>query len=127
MEAVQKIRRCKEDRDDFTRSDGSLWPMPIQKGGPSYGFCPGKATWSIEAAELLGIIELTYFTKSLYYPGSISEQPSWYVELIKDLLPFYESSKAAHKHSAMWGGGDKKPENKNAAPKTPGKRPRRRR
>lgn len=122
MASVQKLRRCKEDRDDFTRSDGSLWPMPIQKGGPGFGFCPGKATWSKEASELMGLVELTYITRTLFYPGSISEQPSWYIELIKDMLPLYEGHRSAQKHNAMWGGSSKdKP--KQGSAKTPGKRP----
>lgn len=105
MEAVQKIRRCQEDKT-FTRDDGPMWPMSIVKGGPSYGFCPGKATWSTEAADLLGMVEITYYTKSLFFPGSISEQPSWYVELIKDIIPYYEGSKSAQRQQQMWGGGD---------------------
>jgi len=105
MKQVQKIRRCKEDRT-FTRDDGPMWPMSITKGGASYGFCPGKATWSPEAAELLSMVEITYYTRSLFYPGSISEQPAWYIDLIKDMMPYYESSKSAQRQKQMWGGGD---------------------
>jgi hypothetical protein len=105
MDAVQKIRRCQEDKT-FTRDDGPMWPMSITKGGASYGFCPGKATWSNEAADLLGIVEITYYTKSLFFPGSISEQPSWYIELIKDMMPYYEGSKSAQRQQQMWGGSD---------------------
>ena len=105
MKQVQKIRRCQEDKT-FTRADGAIWPMAITKGGPSYGFCPGKATWSAEAAELLSMVEITYYTRSLFYPGSISEQPSWYIDLIKDMMPYYEGSKSAQRQQQMWGGGD---------------------
>ena len=117
MAAVQKLRRCKEERDNFTRADGPLWPMPIQKGGRGFGFCPGKATWSSEAAELMSILELTHITRTLFYPGSISEQPAWYVELIKDLLPQYEGHKSAQRHNSMWGGSSSKP-TKGGQPKT---------
>jgi len=81
--------------------------MSISKGGRGFGFCPGKATWSYEAAELLSMVEITYHTRSLFYPGSISEQPSWYIELIKDMLPFYEAHRTAQKQNAMWGGDSK--------------------
>ena len=110
MKAVKKIRRCGEDREDFNRNDGAIWPMSIQKGGPSYGFCPGKATWSHEASDLMSIVEISYYTKSLFFPGSISEQPSWFIELLKDMLPLYDGSKSAQTQNAMWGGGsDSKP------------------
>jgi hypothetical protein len=96
--------------------------MYISKGGSPYSFCPGKATWSHEAANLMSMVEITYLTRSLFFPGSISEQPAWYVELISQILPLYESSKSAQRQNAMWGGGgdakgSQQPSNKRSAPR----------
>lgn len=94
--------------------------MSISKGGRGFNFCPGKATWSTEASELLSMVEITYHTRSLFYPGSISEQPSWYIELLKDILPLYEGHKSASRHNQMWGGADDKKGKKSKGGQTVG-------
>lgn len=103
---MQKLRRCKEDREDFTAKDGNVWPLRLEKGGVPFSFCPGKATWSDEAAEALHLIETTYYLRQPLFPGSFFEQPWWYGELIDEILPLYESYRDAQKHRQMWGSGD---------------------
>jgi hypothetical protein len=104
-----KLRRCKEDREDFTNKDGNFWPIQIEKGGgPSFSFCPGKATWSEDAAEAMRLIETTYFLKQPLFPGCFFDQPWWYGELIDECLPLYEIHRENAKQRQMWGGGDTK-------------------
>lgn len=104
-----------------------MWPMGINKGGPYFPFCPGKATWDYEAAHLLKLIELSYYTSSLAYPGSIYEQPAWYIDIVSDFLPLYDQLREGQKAKMMWGSGDDKPKNANTAPRRAARPPIRRR
>ena len=104
--AVAKRRRCKEDREDFTVKDGTIWPIRIE--GHKFSFCPGKATWCESTAEAFRLIETTYFMRSPLFPGSFFEQPWWYGEIIDEMLPLYESHREAAKNRQLWGSGDGK-------------------
>lgn len=68
-----------------------------------YGFCPGKATWDHDAANLFSLIELAFFTRSLAFTGSLFEQPSWYVDIIATYLPLYDQMRFNQRMKAMWG------------------------
>jgi hypothetical protein len=55
---IKTLRRCGEDRDDFTEDDGAIWPMVIEKGGTPFGFCPAKAAWDGEALAVFRLLGL---------------------------------------------------------------------
>lgn len=112
-----KLRKCEDDREDFTKKDNpGLWPIRLSKGGPAFSFCPGKATWDHDAAEALRLLETTYFLGQPLFPGSFMEQPWWYAEFISEYLPVYDDMRENNKQRAMWGSGDSKASqtNKNA-------------
>ena len=106
-EKIQNIRRCGEDRDDFTTSDGAIWPMRISDGGALYGFCPAKATWDKEATHLYNILVLSYETKQLLYTGGIAEQPGWYIDLLSWFVTRYDENKFYSRASSILGSSKK--------------------
>ncbi len=85
-----------------------MWPMSINKGGPYFPFCPGKATWDPEASHIMKLIDLSYYTSSLAFPGAIYDQPNWYIELVGQYLPMYDQMREAQKAKMIWGSGDTK-------------------
>lgn len=42
LEATKKIRRCTEERWDFTSKDGKDFPISLIKGTEGHSFCPSK-------------------------------------------------------------------------------------
>jgi len=108
-DAVKKLRRCGEDRFDFTEKDNaSIFPMHVEKGGPQFGFCPGKATWDIEVAEIYKLLEITYHTKHLPFVGPLLEQPAWFIDCLHSFITMYDDYRFASRQKAMWGSDKKK-------------------
>jgi len=103
-ERIQKLRRCREDKE-FTSADGSLWPMRIQEGGGLYGFCPGKATWDHEAVSVYRTLVLTAETGALLHEGGIAQQPGWYIEMCGWFIPQYKNSNFYAKAKSILGDG----------------------
>jgi hypothetical protein len=103
-----RLRRCKEDRFDFTEDDnGAVFPIRLQKGGAKFGFCPAKATWDHEASRLFKVLELSAITKCMPYRGGLMDQPSDFVDLFHRFVTQYDSYKFAQRQKAMWGDGSK--------------------
>ena len=120
-----KLRRCEEDRFDFTMKDNpAVWPIHIIKGGPGFGFCPGKATWDVDAAELYKMLELTYHLKMLPYQGNLMDQPSWFVDVLHWFVVTYDEMKVMTRQQKLWGGGDSKGKGKGGQSPTRTSRPR---
>lgn len=98
--SVQKKRRCKEDRWDFTENDDPIFPMYVTKGGQLFGFCPSKATWDESAVLLFRAMMAGYHSGQLWVPGAISQQPAWFVDLYSwfcsqvDDVKFFSRAKA---------------------------------
>lgn len=90
---IRKLRRCQENRFDFDDKDGAIWPMYVNKGGPSFGFCPGKATWDLRASKILRLAILAAETGVMYQTGGLAEQPSWWVDLLSWFIPRYNTRK----------------------------------
>lgn len=84
-----KLRRCQEDREDFTTKDNNIWPMYVNKGGVSFGFCPGKATWDSQTMHTYQMLVVAAETGNLWEAGGISNQPAWFVDLLAWFLPRY--------------------------------------
>jgi len=102
---VKTIRRCGEDRDDFTEADGSIWPMIIEPGGTQFGFCPAKAAWDGEALSVFRLLGLAAETGTLYEAGGLSNQPDWFIDLASWFIPLYKQRKLAMYAKAILGDG----------------------
>jgi hypothetical protein len=110
--SIQKIRRCKEDKE-FTAADGAIWPMYINKGGTMYNYCPGKATWDAQAAELFHRLVLMCEMKVFPRAGGIDDQDSDIIETLAWFLPKYDIHKFMQRAEMVLGGDSsdgKKPE-----------------
>jgi hypothetical protein len=110
-----RLRRCKEDRFDFTEEDNaSVFPISIEKGGAKFGFCPGKASWDHEASRIFKMLELSSITKCMPYRGGLMDQPADYIDLFHSFVTQYDAYKFAQRQKAMWGDGSKKKQQGNA-------------
>jgi len=118
--SVQKLRRCKEDRE-FTEQDGAIWPMYINKGGTLYNHCPGKATWDRIAVEFFHKLILICEMKVMPNGGGLDEQDSELIETLSWFLPKYDLMKFVQRVDMVLG-GDSSDNKKVETPKIPAKR-----
>lgn len=103
---TQKLRRCHEDREDFTQADnGSVFPIMITPEGQQYGFCPSKATWDSTVSGIYNSLMICAETGNLWTAGGISEQPSWFVELLSMFILRYNDHKFYSRAQAILGDG----------------------
>lgn len=105
---VQKLRRCREDRDDFTSKDGSVFPMQVHPGGTEFGFCPAKATWDTEVKSVLGLLVVAAETGVMLEPGGLGDQPKWWVDILSWFLPAYDKAKFLNRVRMVVGDGKPK-------------------
>jgi hypothetical protein len=105
--AIQKIRRCWEDRDDFTSEDGNVFPIYIHKGGGLYGFCPGKVSRDIETVSFFRMMVLVAETGNFPEAGGIFDQDAALMDELSWFLPAYDMAKWSQKMSMIFGGLDK--------------------
>lgn len=106
--AIQKIRRCREDRIDFSEKDGSIWPIYVQKGGQGFGFCPAKATWDSDAMGIYRLLSLAAETGTMYESGGLADQPAWWIDLAAWFMPRYRDFKVMSYAKAILGDGSSK-------------------
>lgn len=104
-EAVQKIRRCREDRWDFTAEDSNVFPIQVHEGGGLYGFCPGKATWDHEATSLFELMTVAVEQKTLLVEGGLANQPHWFVSFLSWFGPTYDEQKFISRARMILGDG----------------------
>jgi len=102
---IQKLRRCREDRWDFTEDDASFFPIRIHEGGGFYGFCPGKATWDQEAVFLFKLLVVSFEQKALLVAGGIADQPAWFIEQLGWFVTAYDSNKFTSRARMILGEG----------------------
>lgn len=102
------MRRCREDRNDFTDADGAIFPMYVEKGGETYGFCPGKATWDKEAVSLYRLLLVSAETGRMLDNGSLSDQADYWIDLLAWFLPFYDHQKFVSRVRMVLGDGKEK-------------------
>ena len=86
---TQELRRCREDRWDFTSEDGNQFPIRIHEGGGLHGFCPGKATRDPEASSLFELLTVACEMKALLVSGGIADQPGWFIAQMAWFGPDY--------------------------------------
>jgi len=119
--ATQKLRRCREDRWDFTAADSNIFPVRISEGGGLYGFCPAKSTWNQEAIGLFELMVVAVEQKVLLLGGGITDQPTWFVSFLAWFGPAYDSQKFISR-AKMILGDEQSNKNSKSAPSTRGKR-----
>jgi hypothetical protein len=91
---IQKLRRCHEDREDFTfEADKGPWPMYVNKGGELYGFCPAKSTWDQSVVSLFRLLSLAAETGVMLERGGLNDQPAWFIEQASWFVPRYHDYK----------------------------------
>jgi hypothetical protein len=121
---VKRLRKCDEDRLDFTEEDGNIWPMRVTEGGSFFGFCPAKAKRNIVAQQLFSVLMLCAETGAQYYSGGIAEQPFWWIDLASWFLPRYNDLRFYSRARSILGDGKKDSKNGNhkKLPRIPNKR-----
>jgi hypothetical protein len=102
---IQKIRRCKEDREDFNSDDGNIWPMRVSDGGQLFGFCPAKATQKHDINMLYQTLMITAETGALYESGGIVDQPAWWVDIAGWFLTRYNDLRFYSRAKSILGDG----------------------
>jgi hypothetical protein len=118
---VKKLRRCQEDREDFTfEQDKGPWPMYVNKGGEFYGFCPAKATWDPTVIELYRLMVIASSTGAMLEPGGLNDQPDWWVENLSWFAPRFEEMRWNARMIRIFGGKDNG-SNRRHADKNPGR------
>lgn len=103
--ATQELRRCREDRWDFTYKDSGLFPIYIEQGGNAYSFCPGKATWDGETLFLYKALVVAAETGIMLEKGSLIDQPEWWVDLLSWFIPAWSDSRFYSRARAILGDG----------------------
>lgn len=71
-----------------------------------FGFCPGKATWDIEALSLFKLLVTATETGVMLESGGLADQPSWWVEFISWFAPLYNDRRFANRAKAIAEGFD---------------------
>jgi hypothetical protein len=103
--SVQKLRRCKEERWDFTEKDGNFFPIHITDSGAPFGFCPGKATWDQEVMEMFKVYQISAETGNLWVEGGIADQPDWFIDVLGWFISRYDQLKFMSRARAILGDG----------------------
>ncbi len=105
-----KRRRCQEDRWDFTELDEpkGIFPMQVHKGGNTYGFCPGKATWDAEVTTLFRALHVATVTGTMWETGGLKDQPTWWVDLLSWFIQRYDAENFSSKARMVLGDGSVK-------------------
>lgn len=109
---MQKLRRCREDKWDFTAKDSNIFPIKIEEGGGLYGFCPAKVTWDQEAISIFELMTVATEQKKLLVHGGIADQPGWFISLLSWFVPEYDLRKFQQRVKMVLGDDDKTPASK---------------
>lgn len=107
---TKKLRRCQEDRWDFSSEDNpSVFPIQLYKGGQYYGFCPGKAMWPgpDSVVPKFQTLLVAAMSRQLLYAGGIMDQPAWFIDSLSWFLPMYDQILFMTKARAIIGDGKK--------------------
>lgn len=102
---TQKLRRCREDRWDFTAADSNIFPIRISEGSGLYGFCPAKVTWDQEAISLFELMIVAVEQKVMLSAGGLGDQPSWFVSFLAWFGPAYDTQKFVSRAKMILGDG----------------------
>lgn len=102
------MRRCREDREDFTEKDGAIWPMVIDRGGETFSFCPSKASWDRHAVQIFQLLMLAAETGNTQYTkGGLVDQPEWWIAELSWFVPRYKMIQFISRAKLILGDGSK--------------------
>jgi hypothetical protein len=104
---VQELRRCRENKWNFTSQDAAIFPIKLQEGGRLYGFCPAKSTWDMETVSIFKLMVIAVEQKTLLFDGGLVDQPAWFIDLLAWFSPEYDMQKFLMKAKMIL--GDSKP------------------
>ena len=90
-EATKRLRRCAENRWNFTGNDSNVFPIEIRPKGRLYGFCPGKANWYPATVRMYQLLVVATELGVNPYPGALSEQPEDLVAVLSWFAPAYNN------------------------------------
>ena len=105
---ISKLRRCDEDRYDFSAEDDVIFPIQIEKGGVKHGFCPAKATWDFKVQNIYNLLILSCETGALYNKGGLVNQPFWFIDIMSWFAPAYDNLKFMSRAKSILGEGSNK-------------------
>lgn len=95
--------------------------MRIYDGGELYGFCPSKATWDAEAVLLYRSLVVATQCGTMWERGSLSEQPSWWIELLSWFVQKYNHEVFVQRAKMVLGDGSEAKKLNSARPNRGGK------
>jgi hypothetical protein len=93
-----RTRKCGEDTFDVTLPPHNRRPFEIDKGSLSYPFCPGKATWYAEYAELFEQCRVALEAGIMPKAGSLEDQDDLFVEA----FPAFVERWRERSYQRMW-------------------------
>lgn len=124
---IAKLRRCFEDRWDLDEKDGALFPLQVQRGGPTFGFCPAKVERDDpETVSIFSMLSAILETNSWPKSGGIEQQEYFWVELVSEFGPFRRSLEFNQRYEMVAKGVGEAFGNKGAPRIQPTRSPRRR-
>lgn len=88
--SIAKLRRCEEERWDFTEDEGPF-PIQISPGGPTFNFCPAKASKDHETIEAYQTLVCILETGKWPIDGGLNDQENEWVELVSIFGPYKRS------------------------------------
>lgn len=120
---IAKLRRCHEDRWDFTEKDSSCFPIQIEQGGPTFGFCPAKVARDDPYAMMVYKMLIAILETGLWPDkGGLYDQDVNWIDLVAEFGPLRKTLEFNEKFKtvAQSLGGGKNPSN---TPPRKGRRP----
>lgn len=103
---IRKLRKCEEEKEDYTESDGNPWPIQISEGGELFGFCPAKATWDTEIVSRFNLLTIAAESGNIsIYEGGMLDQPDWWIETLSWFLPRYSHNQFVSRAKMVLGDG----------------------
>ena len=101
-ESIAKLRRCYEDRWDFTEKDGAVFPIQIVNGGPSFGFCPAKVMRDEPKTVMIYKILISILETGTWPDeGGIYDQEYFWIDLVSNFAPLKKTLEFNEKFSVV--------------------------
>lgn len=94
--ATQRARRCGDPGLENLSRD---WHVNGRGTGPGFRFCPGKATWYEEAAELFSQCRVALASGILPREGSLEDQSDAFAEV----FPLFVGRWQEKTYAKVWG------------------------
>jgi hypothetical protein len=102
-DSIAKLRRCYEDKWDFTEKDNpSVFPIRLTQGSTPFGFCPAKVLRD-DPASVAVFQTLTAILETGTWPeaGGINDQDGFWVDLVADFGPLRRALEFQERYQAV--------------------------